>query len=185
MLRSPADHSTGIFTKEDNYVRKRWRHVQYLVKQFWLRWRREYLQILQTISKWQQPQTNLKVEDIVLLLDDSAPRGKWRLGRIVDTYPDNLGTVRQVLVRTTGNRLLCRFLPNRSWFLSFFTQDVNDLLIHNCLWKLRNLTYRYCVTVWNLCFRFGVLVNGNLLIRKLWGPVLHLSSNLIYMQELF
>ena len=61
MLRSLADHSTEIFAKEDNYVRKRWRHVQYLVEQFWLRWRREYLQILQTRSKWQQPQTDWEI----------------------------------------------------------------------------------------------------------------------------
>ena len=121
MLRLPADHSTGIFTKEDNYVWKRWRHVQYLVEQFWLRWGLELLQILQTRSKWQQPQTNFKVEDIVLLLDDSAPRGKWPLGRVLDTYPDNLGIARQVLVHTRGNMLLRRpitklgcFLPNKS-----------------------------------------------------------------------
>jgi len=117
LLRSPADHSTGIFTKDDLFVRKRWHQVQYLTEQFWIRCRREYLQTLQTRSKWQQPQKNLEIRDIVLLCDDSVPRGKWPLGRIMDTYPDNLGTVRQVLVRTRGNALLrrpitklCRFL---------------------------------------------------------------------------
>ena len=36
----------GEFQRADLYSRKRWRRVQYLVNQFWLRWRKEYLQSL-------------------------------------------------------------------------------------------------------------------------------------------
>ena len=42
----------GEFQRADLYSRKRWRRVQYLVNQFWLRWRKEYLQSLQTRNKW-------------------------------------------------------------------------------------------------------------------------------------
>ena len=35
----------GKFQKPDLYVRQRWMRVQYLANQFWLRWRKEYLQI--------------------------------------------------------------------------------------------------------------------------------------------
>jgi hypothetical protein len=33
----------GNFVKEDIYARKRWRRIQYLMEQFWSRWRKEYL----------------------------------------------------------------------------------------------------------------------------------------------
>ena len=46
--------------------------------------------------KWQRPQPNFKIGDLILLYDDSVPRGKWTLARIINTFPDDLGTVRQV-----------------------------------------------------------------------------------------
>ena len=33
----------GIFVKEDLYLMKKWRQVQYLTNVFWRRWSREYL----------------------------------------------------------------------------------------------------------------------------------------------
>ena len=32
----------GCFERLDFYSRKRWRHVQFLANQFWIRWRSEY-----------------------------------------------------------------------------------------------------------------------------------------------
>ena len=44
---SPQDSSSiGVFTKKDNYARRKWHQVQYVVDQFWLRWRKKYLQTL-------------------------------------------------------------------------------------------------------------------------------------------
>lgn len=37
----------GDFVRQDLYVRKRWRRVQYLANEFWHRWRKEYLVGLQ------------------------------------------------------------------------------------------------------------------------------------------
>ncbi len=37
----------GPFTREDHYLRKRWRRVQYLENKFWTRWKKEYLLNLQ------------------------------------------------------------------------------------------------------------------------------------------
>ena len=50
--------SPGQFTKEDTYGR-RWRHVQFLVDQFWKRWVREYLPTLQLRQKWIEPKKNI------------------------------------------------------------------------------------------------------------------------------
>jgi len=37
----------GVFQKEDMFCRKRWRQVQYLANEFWVRWRKEFLHNLQ------------------------------------------------------------------------------------------------------------------------------------------
>ena len=51
----------GVFVREDLYARKRWRRVQYLAvsEQFRLRWKREFLQNLQSRTKWNKKERNL------------------------------------------------------------------------------------------------------------------------------
>jgi hypothetical protein len=90
----------GQFQKEDIYLRKRWRHVQYLVDLFWSRWRKEYLCTLQTRQKWNGPKRNLEIGDVVLMKADGEPRNNWLMGRIVQVYPDSNGAVRSARVKT-------------------------------------------------------------------------------------
>ena len=42
----------GKFESPDQYSRKRWRRVQYLANQLWLRWQKEYCVQLQKRQKW-------------------------------------------------------------------------------------------------------------------------------------
>ena len=49
---------------------------------------------------------NLKVGDLVLLIDESVHRGNRRLGRVVECYQSDDGFVRQVSVRSRG--VVCR-----------------------------------------------------------------------------
>ena len=115
LLRS-GDHTCGKFTPDDKYVRKRWRHVQHLADQFWIRWKKEYLQTLQTRQKWQGVQPNFTRGDIVLMYDPTLPRGKWPLARVIETYSDDHGHVRQVLVQSQNKTFkrpiskLCKLL---------------------------------------------------------------------------
>jgi hypothetical protein len=51
----------GNFEEPDIYSRKRWRRIQYLAEKFWCRWKLEYLQTLQTRSKWNEKKQNRKV----------------------------------------------------------------------------------------------------------------------------
>jgi len=89
----------GSFERPDLYSRKRWRRVQHLANEFWLRWRKEYLQTLQQRHRWTKPRRNLQLDDIVLLADDETlPRNKWRLARVSDVYPDEDGRVRKVQI---------------------------------------------------------------------------------------
>ncbi|XP_072168946.1 uncharacterized protein [Diadema setosum] len=99
LLRSNPNVPPGVFNKDDNYGRRRWRQVQYLASIFWKRWRKEYLSLLQERQRWTRPQRNLAKDDLVLLIDDNLPRGQWSLGKVVEVYPGRDGRVRQVEVR--------------------------------------------------------------------------------------
>ena len=55
------------------YVSKQWRRVQYLVDLFWSRWK-EIAQQYMSRAKWNTPRLNLKVGDVVLVIDDQCHR---------------------------------------------------------------------------------------------------------------
>ncbi|XP_033116710.1 uncharacterized protein LOC117116716 [Anneissia japonica] len=103
---SPLQTPPGKFVKEDLYGRKRWRHVQYLADQFWIRWRKEYLQNLQYRQKWLQPKPNISAGDVVILKQKDVPRYSWPLARVKKTLPSEDGRVRkvEVLVCSEGTR---------------------------------------------------------------------------------
>ena len=70
--------------------------MQYLANEFWTRWRKEYLLNLQPRQKWHMDKRNLKVNDIVLLQDDLAPRNEWKLAKVVEVYPGSDSRVRKL-----------------------------------------------------------------------------------------
>ena len=105
LLNPTSNLPPGIFDKKDCYTRRRWRQIQYLADQFWIRWTKEYLPTLQTRQKWTSKERNMEVGDIVLLVDNTIPRGKWQTGRVMETTPDKLGAVRQVTVKTSRGLL--------------------------------------------------------------------------------
>ncbi|XP_048587461.1 uncharacterized protein LOC125570202 [Nematostella vectensis] len=77
---APVDPSFDRFTR-------RWRQAQYLCNIFWRRWLHEYLPALQERQKWLHPRRNLVAGDLVLLADESCPRGQWPLGLVQETFP--------------------------------------------------------------------------------------------------
>ena len=76
-----------------------WRYVQLLSEEFWKKWQREYVNILQPKRKWTRSSPNLEVGNIVLLRTSDFPKGKWPLGIIKKTFPGEDGLVRKVEVR--------------------------------------------------------------------------------------
>lgn len=93
----------GLFQQNDLYTKRRWRQVQYLSDLFWKRWTREYLPLLQERQKWTKPRRNFITGDIVVVMDSTAPRGSWVLGRILQTFADKKGFVRSVRLQTKAN----------------------------------------------------------------------------------
>ncbi|XP_041471862.1 uncharacterized protein LOC121421266 [Lytechinus variegatus] len=86
----------GKFEREDLYLSKRWRRVQYLTNLFWIRWKKEYLHTLQTRKTWPKQQRNFEVNDIVMLQDDGLCRTHWSIAKVVQTFVSDDGFVRRV-----------------------------------------------------------------------------------------
>lgn len=95
-----------IATPEPSYLNikdhclDRWKRIQQLQQSFWKKWHTEYLQQLQSRTKWMVSTNNLKINDMVLVKEDNMPPLKWLLGRIIKTHPGADQKVRVVTVRT-------------------------------------------------------------------------------------
>ena len=117
----------GDFVKEDVYARKRWRRVQYLANEFWARWRKEYLANLQPRQRWNIQRKNMRVNDIVIIKDDELARCQWRLGQVVEVYPDQDQLVRKVRLRV-GDPTLDKF-GRRGAKVSYLERPVHKLVL--------------------------------------------------------
>ena len=96
----------GVFTKEDLYSRKQWRHAQFIADCFWSRWIREYVPTLQQRHKWLLNKRNLAVNDLVLVVDNTVPGSRWLLGCVTRVFPGEDLCVRTAEVKTKNSRLV-------------------------------------------------------------------------------
>ena len=80
--------------------RKRWKQVQVIANHVHKRWLKEYLPSLTVRHKWLTTGQMVQEGDLVLLINDNAPRGQWELGRVIDTYPGEDLCVRAVKIKT-------------------------------------------------------------------------------------
>lgn len=105
LLRASPPLPPGIFTQHDCYARRRWRKIQYIADLFWVRFKREYLPILQARQKWHYPKREFRSGDVVVLAETGCPRGVWRLGRVIATAKGRDGHVRSVTIKTKSATL--------------------------------------------------------------------------------
>ena len=98
----------GVFVKADGY-RRSWKLVQYLADQFWSKWLKLYLPLLQRRQKWFSPSRNFTVGDVVLIVGDTCNRGCWPKGVVTEVFPDKEGLVRRVRVRTCNSIMIKRY----------------------------------------------------------------------------
>ena len=85
--------------------RKRWRRLQELTRHVWNRWMKEYLPQIGSRQKWYFRNDNLRVGDVVVVIDPGTVRRQWNVGRIEQTYPGPDGLVRVVDVRVNGKTI--------------------------------------------------------------------------------
>ena len=97
--RATSEVPQGPF-KEMSNPRHRVEFVQKIVESFWKRRHRDVFPTLIPIKKWRSETRNVQVDDIVVLCDNNALRGKWSTGRVIEVYPGSDGKVRNVKVKT-------------------------------------------------------------------------------------
>jgi len=104
LLKFSAPIVSGFGGSNDADVcgRKQWRIAQYLANQFWKRWVKEITPDLTRRTKWHQRTEALKVDDIVIVVDETRDRNCWERGRIIKVYPDSAGHVRFADVKTAS-----------------------------------------------------------------------------------
>ena len=61
------------------------------------------MQLLQARTKWTEEKRNLQVNDVVLMKDEDAPRGRWPMARVTETHPSKDGLVRSVTLSAKGS----------------------------------------------------------------------------------
>jgi len=82
----------------------KYRFMEGMVNDFWQKWKLDYISSLQNLHKWRKPKENLKINDMVLVIDENLAPANWSLGKISKVYADKQGLVRKVTVKTAcGN----------------------------------------------------------------------------------
>lgn len=76
--------------------KKRHEFIQSMVNAFWVKWNRFYFPTLLIQQKWHTERRNLQVGDIVIIQDNNALRGNWKLGRVSKVFAGSDGKVRRV-----------------------------------------------------------------------------------------
>ena len=103
-LKSDSCLPPGVFSPDDHYTVRRYRQAQYLASVFWQRFMRHYLPSLQARQKWQRSSGNVRVGDVVLLIE-STPRGLWPLARVTKVNVSRDGYIRSCEVFSRGSSL--------------------------------------------------------------------------------
>ena len=99
--RASSQVPQGPF-KETNDPRKRVEFVQRIVDSFWRRRTRDVFPSLFPRKKWNTTTRDVQVNDIVMVADNNAVRGKWTIGRVMKVYPGKDKRIRNVTVITSG-----------------------------------------------------------------------------------
>ena len=77
-----------------------WRLVTACQQHFWTRWSQEYLNQLQQRHKWVVNKSNIKLNTLVLVSEESCPPQKWLLGRIIELHHGSDKKTRVATVKT-------------------------------------------------------------------------------------
>ena len=102
------------------------------LKTWWSIYHANFEKVSTSLPKWKNAEDNLEVNDIVLLLDSPNKVGSFKIGRVVQTYPDAHGLVRTVLVeyRTSQQNRMIR-VKRQCRTLSKLTHQDTDQVHQN------------------------------------------------------
>ena len=96
--RSSSTVPQGPFQETNNRCHRA-EFVQKIVDSFWRHWPRDVFPSLVPIKKWKAERRNVRVDDVLIVQDSNAVRGKWTIARVTNVYPGSDGRVRNVELR--------------------------------------------------------------------------------------
>lgn len=85
----------------------RWQRVQQMTQYFWKRWQADYLNQLQTRTKWRQEGKMPEIDDIVLIKEGNLPPLQWQTGVVVKVHPGQDDLTRVVSLKV-GDSIIKR-----------------------------------------------------------------------------
>ncbi|XP_055326159.1 uncharacterized protein LOC129579992 [Sitodiplosis mosellana] len=78
----------------------RFQTIQKSLQIFWKRFFTEYLHTLHPRKKWEQQQKELRINDLVIIVDDNTPPAKWLMARVIAMHPSKDGLHRVATLKT-------------------------------------------------------------------------------------
>ncbi|KAL7062838.1 hypothetical protein AAHC03_0274 [Spirometra sp. Aus1] len=105
-LLSTRNLSSSVEECSPSRLNRRWRQAQHLADIFWKRWISAYLPSLQARQKWIGEAPQLRIGDLVLVVDKVAPRGHWKKAEVEKLLESKDGRVRDVELRTQHGKVV-------------------------------------------------------------------------------
>lgn len=96
--------ATKLREQTSKALTKRFQYNQRLTNGFWQRWNSDYLKSLIPLKKWLDQSDTVEEGNIVLIMEDKVPRGKWNKARVKATHPGRDGLVRSVSLRLPNGK---------------------------------------------------------------------------------
>ena len=79
---------TGIIEEDKTYEQRMHRKLQHMAEQFWKFWQTDYPKKITICPRWENTPPQVKIRDIVNIVDDNAARNYWKTGIITEAMVD-------------------------------------------------------------------------------------------------
>lgn len=94
--------SLGDFQGDGSALKYNWKQCQLYTDVIWRKWIKEILPDLRRRRKWHTDGRAIKLNDIVLVIDDNTPRNCYKKARVIGLNSGHDGKVRSVSIQTEG-----------------------------------------------------------------------------------
>ncbi|XP_058456162.1 uncharacterized protein LOC131438774 [Malaya genurostris] len=100
ILGRPGQYAPPFEMDPKPYDKNSQARIQHAMKIFWDKWKKEYLPTLIAREKWTGDVKPIKIDDLVLMVDNEEPPGRWLKGRVSKLIVSDDGVARQADVIT-------------------------------------------------------------------------------------
>merc|ERR1711911_85694 len=103
----PAATIDAEKTTDAETNRRSWKRALNRVNQFWEIFKKDFFSLMHGRSKWRNSAVNLKVDDIVILVDETVDRNRWKLAKVIETLGEST-SIRRVRLKKADGKIVIR-----------------------------------------------------------------------------